>query len=168
VTECTRRAAPRGVVAALVLAGVLSGSLAGCASSQEDYCSTLRSDKSRLDSLATQTAKPGAQGSRAMARTVDLLDGLRDKAPDDIHDEWVRLADAFRGLQQAIAESGAAPGDFRGGRRPAGVTTGQLQAVRQAAAELQATPVQQAGKSIEQQAQDVCKVDLGSGLGAGG
>lgn len=155
-------------VAAVVLAVALAASLTGCGSSQQSYCSTLKSDKARLATLSAQTAKPGAAGSRALRRTVDVLDALRDKAPDDIHDEWVRVSDAFRGLQQAIADSGADPGDFRGGRRPSGVTSGQVRAVQQAAAELQATPVQQAGKSIEQHAQDVCKVDLGSELGTGG
>ncbi len=48
------------------------------------------------------------------------------------------------------------------------MTDGQYDAVQQAVAELQSTRVQQASKSIEQHAQDVCKVDLGPGLGASG
>ena len=73
---------------------------------------------------------------------------------------------ALRGLSDAIRESGADPGDFAAGGKPDGVSAGQLDAVQQAARELQDLRVQQAGTSIEQHARDVCKVDLGSsGLG---
>ena len=44
--------------------------------------------------------------------------------------------EAFDGLRKAIRSAGAAPGDFAGGKRPDGVTGGQLRAVQQAAAEL--------------------------------
>jgi hypothetical protein len=48
------------------------------------------------------------------------------------------------------------------------VTTGQYAAVQQAGEELRSTRVRQAAASIEQHAQEVCKVDLGSGLGEAG
>ena len=159
--------APRAAVA--LGAGVLLASgLVSCTSAQESYCSALKTDQKRLATLSARTAEPGPSGSRALDRTVGLLGELRDEAPDDIHDDWVRLVEAFDGLRQAIRSSGADPGDFTGGKRPDGVTGGQLRAVQQAAAELQALPVQQASTSIEQHAQDVCKVDLGSELGTGG
>ncbi len=142
--------------------------LGGCASQQETYCATLKDDQKQLRTLTARTGEPGATGATAMRDTTRLLSRLRDEAPDDIHGDWVTLVDAFAGLRAAIKASGATPGDFAGGKRPRGVTDGQVQAVRQAAAELGATPVQQAGKSIEQHAQDVCKVDLGSELGGAG
>ena len=156
--------------AAAVLAGgvLLVSGLVSCTSAQESYCGTLKADQKRLATLSGRTAEPGRQGSRALDQTLGLLTELRDEAPDDIHDDWVRLVEAFDGLRQAIRSSGAAPGDFAGGKRPDGVTGGQLRAVQQAAAELQALPVKQASTSIEQHAQDVCKVDLGSDLGTGG
>jgi hypothetical protein len=146
---------------------LLCGLVAGC-SGTRSYCSTLKKDQRQLASLAKRSAAPGAKGSTALADTVDLLSELSDEAPDDVADQWDTLVTALRGLQRAIAAAGAAPADFAGGRRPAGVTTGQYAAVAQAAAELRATPVQQAGTSIEQHARDVCKVDLGSGLGGVG
>ena len=159
--------APRAAVA--LGAGVLLASgLVSCTSAQESYCGTLKADQKRLATLSARTAKPGTQGSRALDQTVGLLTELRDEAPDDIHDDWVRLVEAFDGLREAIRSSGADPGDFAGGQRPHGVTGGQLRAVQQAAAELQALPVKQASTSIEQHAQDVCMVDLGSDLGTGG
>ena len=71
-------------------------------------------------------------------------------------------------LVDAIRELGADPADFPGRKRPDGVTQGEVHAVQEAAAERQATPVQQASQSIEQHASNVCKVDLGSRLGTGG
>jgi hypothetical protein len=161
VTEHTRRRALAGGLAALM---ICSG-LTACSKSQS-YCETLKGDRKQLAALSKQTsAKTG--GSRALTRTVSLLSELRDEAPDDITADWDTLVQALDGLAEAVKASGAEPGDFRGGRRPAGVTAGQYRAVRQAAAELQATPVEQATKSIEQHALDVCKVDLSSELGTG-
>ena len=153
---------------ALVVAGLLvTTGLTGCSNGTESYCSTLKDDQKRLDSLATQAAKPGEQGVRALGDTVGVLSDLRDVAPDDISDEWDSLVGALQGLVDAVKATGHPLGDFAGGTKPDGVTTGQYDAVKQAATELQGTRVQQAGKSIEQHAQDVCKVDLGTGLGGG-
>ena len=165
MAERARRLAVRTVP--LVAALLLATGLTSC-SSTESYCSTLKADRSQLKKLATQSARSGSAGSKALAETVEVLSGLRDKAPDDISGDWETLVSALEGLSDAIEESGASPSDFASGERPAGVTEGQYSAVRQAAAELRATPVQQAGKSIEQHALDVCKVDLGSGLGGVG
>jgi hypothetical protein len=139
----------------------------GC-SGTKSYCSSLSDDEAQLTRLATDAGKPGKAGAEALGETVGVLADLRDEAPDDISDEWVTLVGALQGLVEAFKASGAAPGDFAGGKQPVGVTDGQYDAVQQAVAELQSTRVQQAGKSIEQHAQDVCKVDLGSGLGGVG
>jgi hypothetical protein len=153
---------------ALVVAGVLVATcLTGCSNSTESYCSTLKDDQKKLESLASQAARPGEEGVRALGDTVGVLSDLRDEAPEDISDEWATLVGALQGLVDAVKATGHPIGDFAGGSRPDGVTTGQYDAVEQAAAELQGTRVQQAGKSIEQHAQDVCKVDLGTGLGGG-
>ncbi len=144
---------------------VLAAGLSGCGGTKS-YCSALKDDKAQLSRLAAESGKPGAAGGTALAETVDVLAGLADKAPDDIADEWDTLVQALRGLSDAIRESGADPGDFASGGTPDGVSAGQLDAVQQAARELQDLRVQQAGTSIEQHARDVCKVDLGSsGLG---
>jgi hypothetical protein len=153
----------RAVAVALTVLLVGTG-LSSCSRS-ESYCGTLKGDRKELSALAKKTSGK-AGGSQALARTVSLLSKLRDEAPDDIRDDWDTLVQALDGLSAAVKASGADPADFNGGRRPAGVTEGQYRAVRQAAAELQATPVEQATKSIEQHALDVCKVDLSSELGS--
>lgn len=140
--------------------------LTGCSRSKS-YCSTIGVDRVQLTTLSADIGKPGQAGADALRKAVTVLSGLRDEAPDDISDEWVTLVAALQGLVDAFRQSGAAPGDFAGGTLPEGVTAGQYDAVQQAVAELQSTRVQQAGKSIEQHAQDVCQVDLGPG-GLGG
>jgi hypothetical protein len=141
--------------------------LTGC-SGTKSYCSALGEEKKQLTRLSTDVGKPGTTGEEALGKTVGVLSDLRDEAPDDISDEWVTLVAALQGLVDAFRETGAAPGDFAGGEKPEGVTDGQYDAVQEAVAELQSTRVQQAGKSIEQHARDVCKVDLGPGLGGVG
>jgi hypothetical protein len=152
---------------AVVLAGVLLCSGLTSCSHTKSYCSTLKADRKQLAALSSEAGGKGKGGAKALSRTDSLLSDLRDKAPDDIRDDWDTLVQALDGLVEAIKASGADPEDFQGGHRPAGVTEGQLRAVQQAAAELQATPVEQSTRSIQQHAQDVCKVDLGSDLGSG-
>ena len=121
---------------ALVVAALLvTTGLTGCSNGTESYCSTLKDDQKRLDSLATQAAKPGEQGVRALGDTVGVLSDLRDEAPDDISDEWDTLVGALQGLVDAVKATGHPLGDVAGGTRPEGVTTGQYDAVKQAAAE---------------------------------
>jgi hypothetical protein len=154
-------------VAALLCAVLVATGLTSCAGTPS-YCSTLKSDQKQLKRLASESAKPGSTGSKALDGTVRLLSTLRDRAPSDISDDWETLVNALKGLDDAINASGAAPGDFGAGKKPKGITEGQYQSVQQAAAELQATPVQQSSTSIEQHALEVCKVDLGSGLAGTG
>jgi hypothetical protein len=155
-------------VAALASALLLAASLTSCGHGTKSYCSALRGDQGRLKKLARETARHDAKGAEALGDTVGLLTQLQDKAPDEVAEDWRTLVQALRGLDQAVRESGAAPAGFGSGRRPKGVTEGQYAAVQQAAEKLQSTPVQQASASIEQHALQVCKVDLGSGLGGAG
>src|SRR3978361_1696945 len=154
---------------AVLLVGVLLCSgLASC-SSTKSYCSTLKDDRKQLSTLSDQIGGKDKSkgGAKALTRTDSLFSDLRDKHPADIRGDWDTLVEAVDGLVAAIKASGADPEDFQGGHKPTGVTEGQLRAGQQAAAELQGTPVQQATQSIEQHAQDVCKVDLSSELGSG-
>ena len=151
--------------AAAVLTGVLVAvGLTSCTSSTESYCSLLKDDQKKLQKDSADAGKPG---SDALGDTVTMLSGLQDKAPDDIAGEWDTLVTALKNLEDAVKATGVGYGAFAAGKKPAGVTDGQMRAVQQAAGELSSTRVQQAASSIEQHAQDVCKVDLGGGLGTG-
>ena len=154
----------RRAASALVVLLLVSG-LCACSSSTESYCGALREDKKQLEKLAGEASQPGSDG---LGDTVSLLSGLRDEAPDDIAGEWDTLVGALEELDEAIEASGADPGDFGSDQKPPGVSEGQFDAVQKAAAELGSLRVQQASKSIEQHASDVCKVDLRGGLGGAG
>lgn len=153
---------PSRWLVAVAAAGVLSAGLTGCSRSTESYCSTLRDDRAELRTLSGQAAEPGGE---SLQGSLAVFEELRDAAPDDIADEWDTLVAAWQDLVDAVRDSGAPLSAFRNGRRPSGVSTGQYHAVQQAATELASTRVRQAGASIEQHALDVCKVDLGGGLG---
>jgi len=152
------------VAAGLAALALLVGGLTGCSHSTGAYCSSLRADKQQLKRLSADAARPG---SDALARSVHVLAGLRDEAPDDISDEWRTLVSALQDLVSAVNATGVDYAAFDSGKRPPGVSVSAYRAVQQAADELSSTRVQQAGASIEQQAIDVCKVDLGGGLGGG-
>jgi hypothetical protein len=152
------------VAAGLTALALLGCGLTGCSHSTGAYCSSLRADKQQLERLSADAARPG---SDALARSVDVLSRLRDEAPDDISEEWKTLVSALRDLVSAVRATGVDYSAFGSGKRPPGVSVSAYRAVQQAADELSSTRVQQAGASIEQQAIDVCKVDLGGGLGGG-
>ena len=154
----------RRTLIGLVVAALLAGGLAGCSRSTDSYCSSLRADQHRLERLSAQAATPR---SDALGRSVALLSELRDKSPDDISEDWKTLVAALQDLLKAVKATGVDYSRFGGGKKPAGVSVSAFHAVEQAAGELSSTRVQQAGASIEQHALDVCKVDLGGGLGGG-
>lgn len=145
----------RVVLACSVL--VLSGAT-GCASTTEQYCSTLQEEKQTLTELAEGADRPGAD---LFGDSIDVFEELRDKAPDDVVDEWNTLIIAWRGLDDALAEADVSAADFRAGTKPAGVSDAEAEAIQAAADELRSPPVIEAGDGIEQHALDVCKVDLG-------
>lgn len=149
-------------LAATTATAVLTAGLGGCTRSTGSYCDTLRDDRAQLEALSGQADK---RGGDSLQRSLEVFEELRDAAPDDISDEWDTLVAAWQDLVDAVHRTGAPLSAFRGGKRPAGVSTADYRAVQQAAAGLAGTRVRQAGASIEQHALDVCKVDLGGGLG---
>jgi hypothetical protein len=144
-------------VRVLLVVGILvGGSLTGCASDTQQYCGTLRQDRPTLNRLAS-TAKPG---SHVVPRTLAVFQNLRDQAPDDIRDEWDTMVFAWQTLAAAFRKAGVNPAAYRPGKTP-GVSAQQDKAIRDAAAQLSSPRVLDASQGIEQQAHDICKVDLG-------
>jgi hypothetical protein len=147
--------------AAALAAVLLSAGLTGCSSRTDGYCSTLEDAGPRLERLASTAQKP--QGD-VMADSLQVLEELRDQAPEEVADEWDTLVLAWDGMTEALDAAGAAPSAFASGERPDGVSSADYAAVRQAARQLSSTPVRQAAQGIEQHALDVCQVDLGGSL----
>jgi glucose-6-phosphate isomerase len=156
----------RPQVRALVgtLAGLLLvSSLAGCASATDRYCSTLKDDKAQLQKLASSSDKaPG----RVLTGSLAVFEDLQHRAPHDVAADWNDFVFAWRAVVDAFAAAGTDPSRFDPDQKPAGMSTGQFQAIKQAAAELGSQKVQAAAARIEDHAQTVCRVGLGgSGLG---
>lgn len=146
-----------------VAAVLLLTSLTGCASQTETYCSTLRDDKATLQGLASRSDKPG---SDVIGQSLDIFEDLHDKAPSDIAGKWAVFTGAWRGLDQALSDADVSAQQFRSGKKPDGVTSSQFAAIQRAAARFRSTRVVSAAEGIQQEALDVCKVNLGgSGLG---
>ena len=148
-----------------VLAGLLLvSSLAGCASQKETYCSTLKSDNAKLQKLAGSAGKPGAQ---VLHGSLAVFEDLKQAAPPDIAGDWDDFAFAWKSLVDAFDAAHVDPASFDPEHRPAGVSEAEFAQIKQAAAALQAEPVQLAARRIEDHAQTICKVNLGGG-GLGG
>jgi hypothetical protein len=162
VASTTDRA--RRLAAAAVAALLLATVPAGCASQQEKYCSALKDDNAQLKKLASD--KPAGE---VLHRGLAIFQDLQSKAPQDIAGDWADFTYAWKSLVDAFDAAGVDPAHFDPEHQPAGVSTGQFQAIKQAAAELESQKVQAAASRIEDHAQSVCKVDLGgSGLGGAG
>jgi hypothetical protein len=153
---------PRGRRTAAAAVLLLALPLTGCASEQEKYCSALEDEQQTLAGLSADAGNPG-RGD--LARMIDVFERLQEKAPDDMVDEWDTYVTALKGLQTALDDAGADESMFTDGKRPAGMSKDDYASISAAAVELRSTRVVQAAAGIENQARDVCKVDLdGSGL----
>jgi hypothetical protein len=136
--------------------------LAGCSSQQEKYCSALKDEQKNLESLSAGAGDPG---SGDLSRTIDVFERLRAEAPDDMVDEWDTYVTALLALEKALDDAGADESMFTDGERPEGMSKADYESISSAALELRSTRVVEAAAGIENQASDVCKIDLnGSGL----
>jgi hypothetical protein len=146
-----------------VLAGVVVLTSSGCSGDpQEEYCSALADQQQTLQRLSADAGDPG-RGD--LARFIDVFVTLRDAAPDDMVDEWDTYVTAWQALESALDDAGADESMFTDGKRPEGMSRRDYRRISAAAADLRSTRVVAAGAGIEQQALDVCKIDLaGSGL----
>lgn len=134
------------VVAMLVLP-------AGCGGSSEDrYCAALKSDQ-------TIFADDGT--GLALITNLPKLEDLAAKAPVDLGDEWQTFSTALEALRDAVRAAGLKPTDFVDGKPPAGTSAAARSAIATAANELSDDDVVTAASGIEQQAKDVCKLQLG-------
>jgi hypothetical protein len=144
----------RRLVGVLLL--VLLASLAGCGGdSQEDYCTALEERRTKIAEMVDS-------GSPAvLLDNLPMLRDLGEQAPEDLRDEWQTYLDALGGLDEALDEAGVKASEFKDGKPPAGLSEAERKAIADAAGQVAAEETVQAGAGIEQQARDVCKINLG-------
>jgi len=137
------------------LAVVLLAAPQACGDPEKDYCSALEADQQMFAEMQDDPSGLGLLKQRSALRR------LADKAPDDLSDEWQTLLGALDSLATTLDETGVDPGDFVGGKPPAGLSAADRTRIGNAASELSSADVVEAANGIEQQAKDVCKLQLG-------
>lgn len=140
---------------ATVLACVLAFGLLGCGNQEKTYCAALKADQEMFSEMQDDTSGLALLDHRA------ALHRLADAAPDDLSDEWQAFLGAIDSFAATLADLGVKPGDFVDGRPPAGLSASARARIAAAANELSSTDVVDAADGIEQQAKDVCKLQLG-------
>ena len=143
----------RRLVTAVVAALLLS--LTGCGDPTEDYCSELREDRKEFAEMLE------SESSSALLGNLPMLRDLAEKSPEDLADEWRTYLSAIEGLDKAIDRAGVKPSDFDDGKPPAGLSEADKKAIAEAAGQITTEEVIAAASGIEQQARDVCKLNLG-------
>ncbi len=150
----TRRDRFHRSVVALVVAMLLP--LAACGEDQSaTYCTDLQQHRKQLADMLESSSPSALLGN------LPMLHDLGDKSPRDLVDEWQTFLGALNGLDEAIKDAGVEPGDFEDGKPPAGLSVAEKKAIADAANQMSTEDVVQAASGIEQQARDVCKLNLG-------
>ena len=145
----------RRTAVAMAVLTLVVGALAGCGGSESRYCRALKSDQQMFAEMQEDTSGLGLLRHRA------ALQDLADKAPDDLSDEWQTFLGAVDACASTLDEAGVKPDDFVDGQAPTGLDAQTRTRIANAASELAADDVVDAANGIEQQAKDVCKVQLG-------
>lgn len=141
--------------AATLLVAVLVALTAGCGDPEKAYCGALSADQKMFAEMQDDTSGLG------LLRHRTELHALASKAPDDLADEWQTFLGAIDAFAGTLHDLGVKPEDFVDGQAPAGLSQDTRTRIAQAANELSSGDVVTAANGIEQQAKDVCKLQLG-------
>jgi len=142
-------------IAAIMLTTVLLSLSAGCGDPEKAYCGALSADQRMFAEMQDDTS------GLALLRHRSALHHLAGQAPDDLSDEWQTFLGAIDAFARTLDEARIKPDDFVDGQAPAGLDAQTRTRIANAASELAADDVVEAANGIEQQAKDVCKVQLG-------
>ena len=126
-----------------------------CGDEESGYCSAMSADQKVF---AEMQDDPGGIGLLAHRST---LHDLGKRAPDDLRDEWQTFLGAIDAFAATLHDAGVEPGDFVDGKPPASLGEAERTRIAHAASELASPDVVEAADGIEQQAKDVCKLQLG-------
>lgn len=127
--------------------------LTGCGHGR-GYCGAVRDHQSDLGSLAR------GDGRTALLRALPIFEELRDKAPDDVADEWGVVVTRIGALHTALDRAGVDPATYDPKHPPPGLSAQERTEIRRAAAELAATDTREALDTVQQEVLDVCHTPL--------
>ena len=132
--------------------------LSACSDSPEevraDYCARVTEHQRELSEIMTE------ETPATLLRAVPAFRSLAEAAPRDIEADWAVVLDALTGLQEALDAAGVEAGQYDADDPPAGVTSGEREAIARAADELVSEETVTAFEGVHQQARDVCKTPL--------
>jgi hypothetical protein len=141
----------RGAVAALALV-LGAGLLAGCGDPDQAYCQALQKHQ--------RVFADDGSGDELLVG-LPTLRSLAARAPDDITDEWQTVIGALTALHDALDRAGVRPQDFHAGKPPASLSPAQVAEISAAADRISSADVVDALNGIDQEAKDVCQLQLG-------
>lgn len=121
----------------------------------DDYCSAISAHQVQFaDMFAAGTPD-------ALLENLPMLQELAGGAPSDITDDWQNFLTPIEGLNAALKSAGIKPSQYHDGVPPAGTSAADRQSIATAAALLAAPTATAAASAIDQEARDVCKLNLG-------
>ncbi|HEX7738792.1 MAG TPA: hypothetical protein VF426_04005 [Marmoricola sp.] len=156
--ERLRSAAAAAVLGAALLATTACGNpvhLITGGNAIDDYCAALNSHQRQFADMTSQNSPVALLDARSMFKS------LADKAPDDMTDDWQTLLLALDGLQKALDHAGVKASDYVDGKPPSTLSTAERKVIAVAADQLSAQSTVNAVDAIDQEARDVCKINLG-------
>lgn len=140
-----------GAVAAITL--VLLPLVAGCGQGRS-YCDAVHDHQAELGAIA------GSDGRSGLLKALPIFSDLRDKAPDDVADDWDLVVTRVRALDSALTAANVDPTTYDPKNPPVDVRDDDLAAIRRAAAQLAASDTQDALARVQQEVLDVCHTSL--------
>jgi len=145
-------------VAVVLLAASL---LTACSDEQDSYCDALEGAQQELTDLADQAGAEGdGEAVNTLTPTLDILQGLREAAPDELGDEWDTLVFAYEALAEAVEEAGIDPAGLEAGDGAGDLPPEQRRELRSLASKLLSARVLAASQGIEDHAREVCDVEF--------
>ena len=142
----------------------LSVLLAGCSdptglldkgTPTDAYCAALTADRQQISDMVSSGAPD------ALITNLPLLRSLSGQAPADVKTQWATFVSAIDGLRKALQDAGLKPSDFSNGVGPATLDPKKKDDIVAAASRLASADTTAATAAIEQEARDVCRVNLG-------
>jgi hypothetical protein len=121
----------------------------------QSYCKALNADRQAFAQMISDGSPT------ALMTQLPMLRGLAAEAPSDLTDEWQAFVRPIEGLQAALVDAGLKPSDYKDGNPPSGLSVAQRKAISDAADQLSAQPTVDGASGIDQEARDVCKINLG-------
>ena len=140
-------------VAAVAVLMLVLLPMTGCGHGQS-YCDAVRDHQSELGAIV------GSGDRSAWLKALPIFSDLRDKAPDDVAEDWDLVVSRLRALDSALTAANVDPATYDPRHPPADLGVDDRTAIRRAAAGLAASDTQDALARVQQEVLDVCHTSL--------